>query len=256
MVTKVFQEMKGKVALVTGATSGIGRASALLLVRLGIKVVLAGRNEESGKALEKEIISQSGEAVFIKTDVSDVESIKNLMNLTQRSFGIVHYVLNNAGIEGKLGSLAEMEEEDFDEVISINLKGVWLCLKHQLQVMAPEGASIVNISTNITSLGLAGTGVYSASKAGVESLTRVAAIEYGRRGIRVNAICPGAVDTPMIHRIYPDKKGFQFLVEKNPMGKIASPEDIANTVLWLFSSMSAHVNGDVIFVDGGSSLTA
>ena len=136
MVTKVFQEMKGKVALVTGATSGIGRASALLLVRLGIKVVLAGRNEESGKALEKEIISQSGEAVFIKTDVSDVESIKNLMNLTQRSFGIVHYVLNNAGIEGKLGSLAEMEEQDFDEEMLINLKGVWLCLKHQLHLMA------------------------------------------------------------------------------------------------------------------------
>ena len=256
MATKVFQEMKGRVALVTGATSGIGKASALLLAEQGIKVILAGRNEISGKALEKEIDALNGEAVFVKTDVSSAESIKNLMALVETSFGTVHYALNCAGIEGKLGSLAEMEEQDFDEVISINLKGVWLCLKHQLSIMAPEGASIVNISINLTCLGIAGTGIYTASKAGVESLTRVAAIEYGRRGIRVNAISPGAVDTPMIHRIYPDKKDLQFLAEENPMGKIACPKDIANTALWLFSSMSAHVNGDVIFVDGGSSLTA
>ncbi|MCB1072041.1 MAG: SDR family NAD(P)-dependent oxidoreductase [Chlamydiia bacterium] len=136
MVTKVFQEMKGKVALVTVATSGIGRASALLLAGQGIKVILAGRNEQSGKLLEKEISALNRKAVFVKTDVSSAESVKNLIALVKSSFGTVHYALNCAGIEGKLGSLAEMEEQDFDEEMLINLKGVWLCLKHQLHLMA------------------------------------------------------------------------------------------------------------------------
>lgn len=254
MLGGIFQEMHGKVAVVTGATSGIGRASSVLLAQQGIKVVLAGRNEQSGKALKQEILSSGGQAVFVRTDVSDAESVKNLMTTAEHVFGTVHYALNNAGIEGRLGSLAEMEEQDFDEVISINLKGIWLCLKYQLQAMASQGGSVVNISTNITRMGMAGTGAYTASKAGVESLTRVAAIEHGKKGIRVNAISPGAVDTPMIHRIYPDKKDLFALSERNPMGRMALPKDIANTVLWLFSSMSAHVNGDVIFVDGGSSL--
>lgn len=250
----MFEEMKGRVAVITGATSGIGRASSVLLAQQSIKVVLAGRNEQSGKALEQEILSSGGQAVFVRTDVSDAESVKNLITTAEHAFGTVHYALNNAGIEGRLGSLAEMEEWDFDEVISINLRGVWLCLKYQLQAMASHGGSVVNISTNITRMGMAGTGAYTASKAGVESLTRVAAIEHGKKGIRVNAVSPGAVNTPMIHRIYPDKKDLLALSEHNPMGRMAFPEDIAGTVLWLFSSMSAHVNGDVIFVDGGSSL--
>jgi NAD(P)-dependent dehydrogenase (short-subunit alcohol dehydrogenase family) len=250
----MFQDMKGKVAIVTGATSGIGRASSVLLAQQGVKVVLAGRNEQSGQTLEQDIISFGGEAVFVRTDVSDAKSVENLMVQAQAVFGTIHYALNNAGIEGKLGALSEMEEQNFDEVISINLRGVWLCLKYQLQAMASQGGSVVNISTRITRIGMVGTGVYTASKAGVESLTRVAAIEHGKQGIRVNAVSPGAVDTPMIHRIYPDQKDVLALSKRNPMGKIASPEDIANTVLWLFSSMSAHVNGDVIFVDGGSSI--
>ena len=117
-----------------------------------------------------------------------------------------------------------------------------------------EGSSIVNISTNITRMGMPGTGAYTASKAGVESLTKVAAIEHGKKGVRINAISPGAVDTPMIHRIYPGEEDFKNISEQNPLGRIAYPEDIANTVLWLFSPMSAHVNGNIIFVDGGSSL--
>lgn len=250
----MFQEMKGKVAIVTGATSGIGYASSVLLASQGVKVVLAGRKVQSGKALEEEIISLGGEACFIKTDVSYAESVKNLIHSAQSSFGKIDFALNNAGIEGKLGPIVNMEERDFDEVISINLKGVWLCLKYQLEAMAIEGGSIVNISTNITRMGMAETGIYTASKAGVESLTRVAAIEHGKKGIRVNAISPGAVDTPMIRRIYPNEKDLKNLSEQNPLGRMADPEDIANTVLWLFSSMSAHVNGDIIFVDGGSSL--
>jgi len=249
-----FHEMKGKTAIITGASSGIGQATARLLANQGVRVVLASRNEKKGEELEKELISLGAEALFIKTDVSNADSVRNLIQVTQKSFGSIHYALNNAGIEGNLGSLSEMEERDFDEVISVNLKGVWLSLKYELGAMAHEGASIVNISTNITRMGMIGTGAYTASKAGVVSLTKVAAIEYGKQGIRINAISPGAVDTPMIHRIFPSEEDFKNISQQNPLGKIAYPEDIANTVLWLFSPMSAHINGDVIFVDGGSSI--
>lgn len=250
----MFKEMREKTAVITGATSGIGQATARLLAQQGVKLALAGRNEKRGKELEKELISQGGEALFIKTDVSNSDSVKSFIQTAKKSFGSIHYALNNAGIEGNLGPLNDMEEKDFDEVISINLKGVWLCLKYELGAMAHGNASIVNISTNITRMGMPGTGAYTASKAGVESLTKVAAIEYGKKGIRINAISPGAVDTPMIHRIYPSEQDFKNVSEGNPLGRMAYPEDIANTVLWLFSSMSAYVNGDIIFVDGGSSI--
>ncbi len=251
----MFEGMKGKTAVITGATSGIGRASAILLARQGVKIVLAGRDEKRGKELEKKLVSLGTEALFIKTDVSRAESVRELIRITKSSFGDIDFALNNAGIEGKLGPLSDMEEKDFDEVIAINLKGVWLCLKYELEAAAQDGASIVNISTNITRMGMSGTSVYTASKAAVESLTRVAAIEYGEKGIRVNAISPGAVDTPMIHRIYPIEQDLKNISNQNPLRRIAYPEDIANTVLWLFSPMSAHVNGDVIFVDGGSSIS-
>lgn len=250
----MIESMKERTAVITGATSGIGKATAHLLAQQGVKLALAGRNEKKGKELEKELISQGAEALFIKTNVSNSDSVKNLIQTVQSSFGGIHCALNNAGIEGNLGPLGDMEEKDFDEVISINLKGVWLCLKYELGAMVHGNASIVNISTNITRIGMPGTGAYTASKAGVESLTKVAAIEYGKKGIRVNAISPGAVDTPMIHRIYPSEQDFKNVSEGNPLGRMAYAEDIANTVLWLFSSMSAHVNGDVVFVDGGSSI--
>ncbi|PIS01377.1 MAG: short chain dehydrogenase [Chlamydiae bacterium CG10_big_fil_rev_8_21_14_0_10_35_9] len=248
-----MEDMKNKTAIITGATSGIGRATAILLAHHGVKVALAGRDAKRGQELEKEIVSLGSDAFFIKTDVSKAESVRNLIQSAKKKFGEIHYALNNAGIEGALGSLVDMQEDDFDDVISTNLKGVWLCLKHELETMT-EGSSIVNISTNITRMGMPGTGAYTASKAGVESLTKVAAIEHGKKGVRINAISPGAVDTPMIHRIYPGEEDFKNISEQNPLGRIAYPEDIANTVLWLFSPMSAHVNGNIIFVDGGSSL--
>lgn len=250
----VFQEMRGKVGVITGATSGIGRASALLIAQHGVKVILAGRDEKRGQELQDEISSKGGSALFVKTDVSKYESVKNLIGKAQSAFGTIHYALNNAGIEGRLGPLNEMEEEDFDNVLNTNLKGIWLCLKFQLQAMAAEGGSIINISTNLTRMGIAGTGLYTASKAGVESLTKVAAIEYAKQGIRVNAISPGAVDTPMIRRIYPEERDLNNLSAQNPLKRMAYSKDIANAVLWLCSSMAAHVNGDVIFIDGGSSL--
>lgn len=250
----IFAEMNGKVAVITGATSGIGRASALLFASQGIKVVLAGRNEQKGKSLESEIAAMGSKALFVPTDVSNSESVENLIDVAKSSFGEIHYALNNAGIEGALRPLVETDERDFDEVMGINLKGIWLCLKAQLQAMSSKGGAIVNVSTSITRLGLPETGIYTASKAGVESLTRVAAIEHGKEGIRVNAISPGAVDTPMIHRIYPNKQDIAKLHQGNPTGRMAHAEDVANTALFLLSSLAAHINGEIVFVDGGSSI--
>jgi len=252
----MFEQMRGKVVIVTGATSGIGRATALLFAKYGIKVILAGRNAVAGRSLQDEIVSSGGKALFIETNVSSYESVKTLIQKTQTHFGQIDYALNNAGIEGNFAPLTELQEEDFDEVLGINLKGVWLCLKLQLQAMSQKGGAIVNISTNITKMGLKGTGLYTASKAGVNSLTRVAAVEYGPSGIRVNAIAPGAVDTPMLRRIYPESsEEFKQLSEENPLKTIATPEEIAYNVLWLCSPMASHINGEILFIDGGSSLT-
>ncbi|MCH9626992.1 MAG: 3-beta-hydroxycholanate 3-dehydrogenase (NADP(+)) [Chlamydiales bacterium] len=252
----MFQEMGGKVGVITGATSGIGRESALLLAQHGVKVVLAGRNEERGSELQDEISSKGGTALFVPTDVSNCASVKNLIDTAQSSFGSIHYALNNAGTEGRLGPINEMEEEDFHEVLNTNLKGIWLCLKFQLQAMATEGGSIINISTNLTRMAMPGTGLYTASKAGVESLTKIAAMEFAEQGIRVNAISPGAVDTPMIRRIYPEERERKRLGATNPQKRMADPKEIAQAALWLFSPLSTHVNGTVMFVDGGGSLSS
>jgi NAD(P)-dependent dehydrogenase (short-subunit alcohol dehydrogenase family) len=249
-----MEYMKGKIAIVTGATSGIGREVALLFASHGIKVAASGRDEKAGLSLIKEIISKQGEAIFIKTDVTNSQSVQNLIKETKKSYGGIDYAFNNAGIEGVLGSISDMEEEAWDNVINTNLKGLWLCLKYEFsEMILRRGGAIVNTSTNLTKLGLPGTSAYAASKAGVEALTQVAAIEYGKHGIRVNTISPGAVDTPMLNRIFNSEQKEQ-LKTSNPLHKIATPKEVAQTVLWLCSPMANHINGTNIFIDGGATL--
>jgi len=249
-----MEYMKGKIAIITGATSGIGREVALLFASHGIKVVASGRDEKAGLSLTKEIISKQGEAIFMKTDVTNSQSVQNLIKETKKSYGGIDYAFNNAGIEGVLGSISDMEEEAWDNVINTNLKGLWLCLKYEFsEMILRKGGAIVNTSTNLTKLGLPGTSAYAASKAGVEALTQVAAIEYGKHGIRVNAISPGAVDTPMLNRICNAEQKEQ-LKTSNPLHKIATPKEVAQTVLWLCSPMANHINGTNIFIDGGATI--
>jgi len=248
----IKKSVNNKVAVITGATSGIGRETALLFAQQGIKVVAAGRDEKSGLALVDEIKSSKGEAIFVKTDVSDSRSVQSLIHTAKTRFGEIDFAFNNAGIEGLLGPLASMEESSWDSVINTNLKGVWLCLKYQLPEIR-RGGAVVNTSTNITKFGLAATGAYTASKAGVDALTQVAAIEYGKHGVRVNAISPGAVETPMLSRIYKSEE-IEQLKRSNPLNSIPQPKDVAQTVLWLCSPLSNHVNGANIFIDGGASL--
>ncbi len=249
-----MNEMKGKVAIVTGATSGIGREVALLFASRGIKVVAAGRDEDTGSHLIKEILKDGGEAIFVKTEITNALSVQNLVGTAKKQFSGLDYAFNNAGIEGVLGPIADMEEGHWDDVINTNLKGMWLCLKYEFsEILHRGGGAIVNTSTNLTRLGLLGTAGYVAGKAGVDALTQVAAIEYGNHGIRVNAINPGAVDTPMLRRIY-NSEQVQQVKQSNPLNKIATPKDIAQTVLWLCSPMSNHVNGTCVVIDGGAIL--
>ena len=250
----MWQIMKNKVALVTGATSGIGRSTALMLAKQGIHVALAGRNKKRGEQIEQEIKASGKSACFIQTDVTQAESIRNCIDSTIQTFGAIHYAVNNAGIEGTLRPLVELEESHFTEVINSNLKSVWLCLKYQLPVMDTHVGAIVNISTTLAQMGLAGTSLYAASKAGVESLTRVAAIENGKKGLRVNAVSPGSVDTPLIRRIYPKPEQRNQLASSHPSGRIATAEDIAHTIFWLLSPFATHVNGEIVVVDGGHSV--
>ena len=246
-----MERMKGKVALITGATSGIGREAAVLFAQHGIKVVIAGRNENAGEALADEISKKGGEALFIQTDVTDTKSVQKLIEMTQKHFGGFDYALNNAGIEGVLAPLAQLREEEWDAVMNTNLKGLWLCMKYEiLALMQRGGGAIVNVSSNLTRLSEPTTSVYTASKAGVEVLSRIAAVEYGKYKIRINTINPGAVDTPMIRRIYSEDVLTQ-LRQTNPLGKIAEPHDVAQAALWLFSPLASHVNGTAFAIDGG-----
>lgn len=251
----MFETMNGQVAVVTGATSGIGRATALILAKHGVRLVLAGRNEKVGRSLQEEVLSSGGEAEFVPTDVSNHSAVEALIQRSLDRFGSLDIAVNNAAIEGRLAPIWELDESDFDDLMGINLKGVWQCLKFQLRAMSKSGGAIVNVATHLTKMGMQTTSIYTASKAGVESLTKVAALEAGPHKIRVNAVSPGAVDTPMLLRVCSDsKEAVAGLGRKNPLGKIATPEEIAETIFWLCSPMSSHVNGEVIFVDGGSSL--
>ncbi|MBI5273898.1 MAG: SDR family oxidoreductase [Chlamydiales bacterium] len=249
-----MKEMNGKVAVIVGATSGIGRATALLFAEHKIKIVAAGRNENAGEELINQIIRDGGEGIFVKTDVTNSKSTEALIKSAIDHFGGIDFAFNNAGIEGAAQSIFDMDETNWNQVIDTNLKGMWLCLKYEFFAMRLRGRGvIVNTSTSLTRSGLANTGAYTASKAGVDALTQVAAIEYGGYGIRVNAINPGAVHTPMLQRIYSSNE-IEQIRKANPLNNIATSRDVAQTVLWLCSPMASHINGTSIFIDGGASL--
>lgn len=244
---------KQKVALITGATSGIGKATALLFSKKDIIVVATGRNKENGKNLVKTIENFGGKCHFIRSDLSDPLSIKQLFQEISQLYDHIDYAVNNASIEGKSQRIYEIDEINWDNVINTNLKGTWLCLKYEFQMMKKNGGAIINTSSCLTKISAPYTATYTTSKAGVEALTKVAAIEYGEYNIRVNSILPGAVDTEMLKRIY-NQEEIDNMRKTNPLKRIASPEDIANTIYWLCTRESKHINGTSILIDGGHTL--
>ncbi|WP_281298527.1 SDR family oxidoreductase [Flavobacterium limnophilum] len=242
---------KDKVALITGGSSGIGRATAIAFARKGTKVVIADwiENEETMDLIE----NLGGEAVFVQCDVSKSADVKALIEKTIATFGRLDYAFNNAGIEGTSAPVQDCSEENWDKTIDVNLKGIWLCMKYQIPVMLEKGkGSIVNCSSVAGLVGFQGLPAYVASKHGVIGLTKTAALECAKLGIRVNAVCPGVIQTPMIDRLTGKKKEAEAqFTSLEPVGRFGQPEEIACSVMWLCSDEASFVTGIAMPVDGG-----
>src|SRR5262245_56355870 len=254
MASQNSGDLQGKVALITGGTSGIGRDTAILFAKQGAKVVVTGRRKEEGEETAKLARAAGGEALFLQGDVSKTADAQMFVQKTVEKFGRLDVAFNNAGIEGAWLPITEASEQEFDKVIAINLKGVWLCLKYEIQQMLKQGqgGTIVNMSSVAGLVGFAGASIYIASKHGVIGLTRTAALEYAKAGIRVNAVCPAVIDTAMADRAFDtDPEASKRTAAMHPIGRVGKPMEIAEAVLWLCSGKSSFVTGDSIVLDGG-----
>lgn len=242
------------VALVTGGSSGIGRAAALAFAHAGYAVAVGDADEEGGLRTETEIKATGAAGRFVRCDVSDPGDVESLVAQAVAAFGRVDAAFNNAGIEGRPAPTADCSVENFDRTIAVNLRGVWLCLAAEIRQMLKQdcGGAIVNCSSVAGLTGLAGMPAYVASKHGVVGLTRTAALDYATAGIRVNAVCPGAIVTPMLDRFTGGSEEARRQVqESEPVGRLGRPEEIADAVVWLCSDQASFVTGQALAVDGG-----
>jgi NAD(P)-dependent dehydrogenase (short-subunit alcohol dehydrogenase family) len=246
-------ELQGKVAIVTGGTSGIGRDTAILFAKAGAKVVVAGRREPEGKETVDLVHANGGDGLFVKTDVSRTADVQALVNKTVEKFGRLDIAFNNAGIEGSLSPIVEQSEEDWDRTIDINLKGTWLCLKYEIQQMLKQGGggAIVNMASVAGLIGSAGFATYCASKHGVIGLTKSAALETARQGIRVNVVCPAVIETPMGERVFGAPEIRPYAIGLHPIGRFGTPMEVANAVVWMCSDRASFMTGHSLILDGG-----
>jgi NAD(P)-dependent dehydrogenase (short-subunit alcohol dehydrogenase family) len=245
--------LNSKVTLITGGGSGIGRASALAFERAGATVVVADYNAEGGERTVGIIKDAGGEAMFYPADVSNPEDIEALVNKIVETYGRLDCAFNNAGIEGEFAALSKCTIENWQRIISINLNGVFYCMKYEIaQMLRQGGGSIVNTSSVAGLVGAARAGAYSAAKHGVVGLTKTAALEYARKNIRVNAVCPGFVRTPMADRLIDrGTLGEKSMIASEPINRMGRPEEIAEAVVWLCSDAASFVTGVSMPVDGG-----
>jgi NAD(P)-dependent dehydrogenase (short-subunit alcohol dehydrogenase family) len=248
------QALEDKVALVTGGVAGIGRAAALAFAEAGAKVAICDVKVERGHDLVRLIESRGGRAIFSEADVSRPAAVDKVVADTVSAFGRLDCAFNNAGIEGQLAATESCTEENFDRTIAINLKGVWLCLRREIEQMLRQGSggAIVNMSSVAGLVGFAGLPAYVASKHGVIGLTKTAALEHAKDGIRINAVCPGVIRTEMIDRLTGnDPATEKQFVELEPMGRMGTPQEIGTAAVWLCSDAASFVTGHALAVDGG-----
>jgi NAD(P)-dependent dehydrogenase (short-subunit alcohol dehydrogenase family) len=247
-----MSQFTGKVALITGGNSGIGRSTAIQFAQQGAKVVVTGRREKEASEVVAEIKAAGGEAIFIKTDVSKEDDVKAMIEQTLAAFGRLDFAFNNAGIEQALTPLPEQTEENYDQIMDINVKGVWLSLKHQIPAMLKTGGgAIVNNSSVAGLIGMATVPIYVASKHAVIGLTKSVALEYAKQNIRVNAVAPAAVETRMFRKFANAPEVKQMLEAAHPVGRVGQPEEIASAVLWLCSDGASFTTGQTFPIDGG-----
>ncbi|PYM88864.1 MAG: short chain dehydrogenase [Candidatus Rokuibacteriota bacterium] len=243
----------GKVALVTGAGSGIGLATAKAFGDAGASVVLADRREDAVRAAAEGLSASGGKALAVRCDVTDDTQVASMIDRTVSAFGRLDAAFNNAGVMQRRVDTAEISGEEWDRVMAINLRGVWSCMKYELpQMLRNGGGAIVNCSSIGGVIGVPGLAAYHAAKHGVIGLTKTAALEYATRKIRINAVCPGTINTPMAESLTGgDPKILAEFLKDEPIGRIAEPEEVAAGVLWLCSPGASYVVGHALFVDGG-----
>ena len=246
----------GKVAVVTGAASGIGRAAALAFAREGANVVVADVSEQGNQETARMIEALGARALAVRCDVTRPEDVKAALDKGVEAFGRLDFAFNNAGVEQPVTPAADLAEEEWDRIVDINLRGVFLCMKYEIPFMLKQGGgAIVNTSSGAGVKGIAGQAAYCAAKFGMIGLTRAAALDYAKSNIRVNAVCPGFVDTPMMQRFTGGTpQGRQMVASIEPVGRPAAPEEIAAAVVWLCSDAASFVIGHALVIDGGQTV--
>ena len=244
------QQLKGKVAIVTGAASGIGEATALLYAAQGAKVVVSDMNEAGGNTVVAKIKANGGDAIFVKTNVAVAAECEQLVKATVDAYGRLDIACNNAGVGGEANNIADMSVEGWNSIIAINLNSVFYCMKYQIaQMLKNGGGAIVNMASILGAVGFASAAGYVAAKHALLGLTQNAALEYSAQGIRTNAVGPGFIETPLLSGIDDATKGF--IKTLHPIGRLGRPEEVAELVLWLSSDKSSFVTGSYYPIDGG-----
>jgi NAD(P)-dependent dehydrogenase (short-subunit alcohol dehydrogenase family) len=247
-------KLDSKIAIITGASSGIGRVTAILFASEGAKVVVASRRTEAGEATIKVIKASGGEATFIRTDVSQAEDVAEMVRITVATYGRLDVLYNNAAIVHEPASTVDIKVGEWEKTIAINLTGSWLSMKYAIPEMIKNGGgSIINTASLAAQLGVPNQIAYSAAKGGVISMSRVAAVEYANKGIRVNCIAPGPIATPMLVGFF-GEDGVRYLAGLNPDGRLGRMEEVAQLALFLASNESSHIIGQTLAVDGGHTI--
>jgi NAD(P)-dependent dehydrogenase (short-subunit alcohol dehydrogenase family) len=255
MTKKIIMEkiFDGKVAIVTGGSFGIGRATAVAFAARGAKVIVADWLEDKEQTTLKQVKAAGGQAIFLACDVSKSNDVQTMVEKTIATYGRLDFAFNNAGIEGATAGTHDCTEENWDKTIDINLKGTWLCMKYEIAHMLQQGkGAIVNCASVAGLIGFPGLPAYVASKHGVVGLTKTAALENAKQNIRINAVCPGVIHTAMIDRITGmDKEVEKQFISMEPVGRMGNPEEVAEAVMWLCSDAASFVTGHSMPVDGG-----